>query len=128
MAATLRKDAGGVASALLASRGGNSRVPMTEMSCWLPRGVNRTYDIQLAPIRLLTCGNAPRLGGCFWLREGDRNRRFEQFERAGLDRGWNSYFLYLLAVEIDGLPAEGGQVAEQVTVTVNWEPVFVLFS
>ena len=67
----------------------------------------------------LTCGNAWVRGCGFWLREPGRDRRAEQFERARLDRGRGGEFLDFLPAEIDDLPAESGQVAEQIAVTVQ---------
>jgi len=72
----------------------------------------------------------PRREGCLWcvewLLECQRDGSAEYLEGAGLDWGGGSEFLDLLSGEADGLPVEGGQVAEQVLVAADGKPVAVV--
>src|SRR5258707_9835759 len=71
----------------------------------------------------LTCGDVPGRGCGFWLREPDRDGGSEQVEGAGLDRGRGGDLLDLLAVEIDDLPGQCRQLAEQDPVAVKGQAV-----
>ena len=79
-------------------------------------GLTRTYAIYLLLIRGLTCGDPRGSGSGFWLRQADRDGGPEELERAGLDGGRRGDFLYSLSLEVNGLPGECREVAEQVPV------------
>ncbi len=63
---------------------------------------------------------------CYWLPEGEGHGGAEQFEGPALDGGGGGELLDLPPGEDDGLPVEGRQVVEQITVAVGGQAVVVV--